>query len=124
MNKKRLINILQEKNLINYVTFIQDEEVTESLISDIYNKIEKVDDRAVRINCGNSFQRKIVHIIAEALGLNHGRYGDLIYPVDRECMCRYCYEGSYRICGVWVSTDFDIKITRIDKFHRKEGLKN
>jgi hypothetical protein len=101
---------LQEKNLSEYLQFSQT-EVEEALLIKYLDSCRPVIVGIVdhsEIRCPNSYQRRIVHIIAEAFDLDHVRYGawnpEYERHFDWECGCKYCWEAAgkqyYRIRGV------------------------
>lgn len=82
------------------------------------------------IKCKNSYERRIVHILAQSFGLYHSRYGEwddyFKNDFDYECACKKCWEIAgekyYKIAGVTVSNN-PLCLSRKDKIHQKETAK-
>jgi Pyruvate/2-oxoacid:ferredoxin oxidoreductase delta subunit len=81
----------------------------------------------INVLCKNSYERRIVHILARGLGLYHARYGDWDCVkferfFDRQCKCSQCWsyagENCFRIIGVKIS-NYPIVLSKKDKIHQK-----
>jgi len=119
---------LREKGLLEYVQFLETSVPADVLINYLDQcqpVITGIIDRTI-IQCKNSYQRKIVHIIADAFDLDHARYGDwdpaYKHHFDWECRCRYCWEAAgknyYSIRGVQISKTPIENKSRKDTIHR------
>lgn len=98
-----------------------------------YNILIKIknslEPQITNVLCKNSYERRIVHILAKSLGLYHSRYGewdkqtfDIFF--DRQCGCKQCWkyagENCYRIVGVKVA-NVPIHLSKKDKIHQKQN---
>lgn len=103
---------LNKKGLSEHIDFLQESnELLIYYLNECKSVIVGTDTESI-IRCRNSYERRIVHTIADAFGLYHIRYGawdpEYKHHLDKECLCRYCWktvgEKYYRIRGVKIST--------------------
>jgi len=85
------------------------------------------EEQIVNIPCKNSYERRIVHILAKSLGLYHSRYGEWDKNsfnkfFDRQCACKFCWKSAgenwFKIAGVKVA-NVPIHLSKKDKIHQK-----
>lgn len=98
------------------------------LIKQFYYQLCEIKQKSEEkvILCDNSYERRIVHILAYALGLYHARHGawDKTYEknFDWQCKCKLCWEDAgekyFRIIGVKVSTN-PLPLSNKDVTHQK-----
>lgn len=54
------------------------------------------------IYCDNSYERRIVHILAHLMGYHHVRYGEwdenFEEYFDFQCKCKYCWKNAGEKC--------------------------
>jgi hypothetical protein len=119
------------KNQVNINMLVSMLNKCKHVIRSKLNNIKRYDV----IYCNNTYERRIIHNIAEIFGLDHGRHGEWTWNsiqkdcFDWECQCKCCWSEAgkkyYRINGVYISTDPVIGTSRKDKIHRRlELLKN
>src|SRR3989337_2249299 len=120
------------KDLVLYEEFLR-EEVDPVILASFLVKCQPVITGAVKsvvIRCSNTYQRRIIHTIAEIYDLFHARHGEWDSNHERyfdwQCNCRYCWEEAgqqyYRINGVQISS-VPIGQSNKDITHRNKELK-
>ena len=91
-----------------------------------YNELlQKIKDQKSTeiILCKNSYERRIVHTIANELGLYHSRHGDWSdhfkkYRDYQETVDKYDGREHYKIVGVKVSVN-PLPLSKKDKLHQR-----
>jgi hypothetical protein len=106
-------------------TFLQENP---QLTSSYYRQLTGIKTESV-IYCDNSYERRIVHILAHAMGLHHARHGEWLEErkwddtFDTQCKCRYCWKAQgekyYRIVGVKVSKNA-LPLSRKDRANQRK----
>ena len=125
------------------VIFLNENTVLRDYFYNILIQIKNSDRQQIRfIPCRNSYERRIVHILAQSLGLYHSRYGEWdeyeLNAISRlshynQCDCKYCHgrkyrwkylaERCFRFLGVNVA-NIPIPLSRKDRFHQQNAIKN
>lgn len=85
-------------------------------------------EQITNVSCKNSYERRIVHILAKSLGLYHARYvewdnNSFNTFFDHQCGCKYCWKSAgenwCKIAGVKVA-NVPICLSKKDKTHQKQ----
>jgi hypothetical protein len=102
-------------NFVNENIFLRDHFYSLLLNIKNYNETKL-------ILCKNSYERRFVHILSNALGLYHSRYGDWSYWFKKnrdyqEKIDSLDGQEHYKIVGVKVSTN-SLQLSKKDKKHQ------
>ena len=123
------MEFIELKNLPNdEINFLNENIALRDYFYDILINIKNDDKTQItNVLCKNSYERRIVHILAQSLGLYHARYGkwddDKFEKFfDHQCACRQCWkyagENCFRIVGVTVA-NVPLCLSKKDKIHQK-----
>jgi hypothetical protein len=116
---------LFKKIPIEEVNFLTENE---NLTKHFYYQLCEIKQKGIEkiVLCENSYQRRLVHILAYALDLYHVRHcewnDEYKKYFDWQCKCKYCWkeagEKYFKIIGVKISTT-PLKLSNKDYVHQK-----
>lgn|SRR3989338_3135074 len=129
LTKANITDRLKVRNLTEYAQFIETEVCLPLIEYNLYRCELALQDRTTVqfIDCPNAYQRRVTHIIAEALDLHHVRQGNWTESLkdqhfDFQCRCKYCWRGAgekyFRINTVCVAADIELPLARKDRAHQ------
>ena len=103
------------------VSFLNENIVLKDYLYDLLLNIKNNNETKIII-CKNSYERRVVHILANSLGLYHSRYGDWSdwfkkYRDYQENIDKIDGQEHYKIVGVKVSTK-TLPLSKKDKKHQ------
>jgi hypothetical protein len=106
------------------VNFLNENIVLKDYFYDLLINIKNNETKIIL--CKNSYERRIVHILAISLGLYHSRHGDWSdffkkYRDYQETVDKGDGQDHYKIVGVKVSTN-PLPLSRKDKIHQTVNL--
>lgn len=128
-----MMEFIYPKNLPNdEIIFLNENIVLRNYFYNILIDIKNNNEpQIINVLCKNSYERRIVHILAQSLGLYHSRYGKWDNDkfkgfFDYQCGCKQCWKyagkNCYKIIGVKVA-NVPLCLSKKDKIHQKDTSK-